>query len=107
MSRLPALLEHLARKPDDRFALYSVALEHRREGDIKAAEAAFRELLQLHPHSGAGHFQLGCLYRDDERFSEAREAWNAGLRALADATDAEARRSVGEIQRALAEIEDD
>lgn len=107
MSRIPVLLDYLAQKPDDRFARYALALEFKKAGDLDRAETEFRELLAKHPGSGAGHFQLGGLYRDADRLADARAAWEAGLVALATVDDAEARRSIGEIRRALAEIEDD
>ena len=106
VSRIPTLLDYLERKPGDRFALYSLALEHRKAGDFLAAEQAFGELLARHPQSGAGHYQLGLLYRDTGRAEAAREAWTRGLAALRGAEDVEARRSLGEIERALDELED-
>jgi predicted TPR repeat methyltransferase len=107
MSRLDTLREYLAKKPGDRFAMYSVALELEKSGDTTAAEAAYNELLEAHPTSGAGHLRLGMLLKESGRASEAAEAWRRGLVALRGATDAEARRSIGEIERALDALEDE
>ena len=101
MSRIDTLRNYLEAKPTDRFALYSLALEHRKAGNVADAEAAFALLLAQHPQSGAGHYQLGLLYRDNGDFAQARVAWERGLAQLSTASDAEAARSRGEITREL------
>lgn len=107
MSRIRVFLDHLAKKPGDRFALYSLALEYKKAGDLDLAERTFRELLAAHPGAGAGHYQLGLLLRERGRTDDAVTAWRAGLDALRGLSDAEARRSYGEIERALDELEDE
>ncbi|MCB9685620.1 MAG: tetratricopeptide repeat protein [Alphaproteobacteria bacterium] len=101
MDRIDAFRALLEKKPDDRFALYSLAFELKKAGRAEEALTAFGELLRRHPTSGAGHLQLGMLLQDLGRDDDAREAWEAGLGALAGCEDPEARRSVGEIQAAL------
>lgn len=105
MDRIETFRRYLLDKPGDRFAMYSLALELKKAGRFEEAVAAFEALLAAHPTSGAGHYQLGELYRehgDDER---AAAAWRTGLEALRGATDPEARRSISEIQGALDELE--
>jgi tetratricopeptide (TPR) repeat protein len=104
MDRITHFREFLTRRPDDRFARYSLALELKKAGRFDEAADTFTALLALHPTSGAGHFQLGTLWQergDDER---ARACWEAGLRALEGATDPENRRSIREIEGALASL---
>lgn len=103
--RVAVFREHLARRPDDRFALYGLALELKKAGRREEAEAAFADLFRSHPGSGAGHYQLGLLRLEAGDPSGARSAWEAGLMALDGAVDAESRRSVGEIQRALDDLD--
>lgn len=105
MDRIETFRRYLQDKPGDRFAMYSLALELKKAGRFEEAVEAFEALLALHPTSGAGHYQLGELYReagDDER---AIAAWRAGLEALRGVRDPEARRSTVEIQSALDELE--
>lgn len=103
------MIEHyrawLQKKPDDRLALYGLALELKKSGDLDAAERAFEDLLALHPTSGAGWFQYGQLYEEAGDEAQAIEVWRRGLTALAGLEDAEARRSRGEIEGALAALE--
>jgi tetratricopeptide (TPR) repeat protein len=106
MDRVRLYEEHLAKKPGDRFALYSLALEHKKAGDVAAADAAFQRLLAAHPQAGAGWYQYGLLFREQGDATRALAVWKRGLDSLKGATDAEARRSVGEIGRAVDELED-
>ena len=93
--------DYLQKKPTDRFAMYSLALELKKAGQVGEAEAAFRALLAIHPDSGAGHLQLGTLLEEDGREDDAQAAWEAGLTALKGLTDPDALRSRSEIQTAL------
>ena len=105
MDRIDTLRQWLDGKPDDRFARYSLALELSKAGRTDDALEELRELLRRHPHSGAGHYQHGLLLLEAEREEEARAAWSAGLEQLRGVDEAEARRSFGEIQRALADLD--
>lgn len=104
MDRIAHFEEHLSRRPDDRFARYSLALELKKAGRHDEAVRAFDELLRRHPQSGAGHYQLGLLWQERGDDDLARAVWEAGLAALSGAADAEARRSVREIEGALAAL---
>lgn len=95
----------LEKKPGDRLAMYGLALELKKAGQIEAAVAAFEALLERHPHSGAGWFQFGELYESADDEETAIATWKRGLEALQDATDAEARRSISEIEGAIDALE--
>lgn len=105
--RIAPLRAFLDRKPADRFARYALALELAKVDRVDEALEELHTLLRDHPHSGAGHFQLGSLLRGAGRLGEAKSAWEAGLAALTGATDAEARRSVVEIRNALDALDDE
>ena len=103
MDKVSMYREYLQKKPGDRFAMYGIAFELKKSGQ-SGAEAAFRELLEVHPTSGAGHYQLGLLLDELGREEEARVAWEAGLEALTGVEDPEAQRSVREIEGALQDL---
>lgn len=105
--RIAMFEQYLTERPGDRFAMYGLALEYRKVGRFDDAVQAFRALLAAHPDSGAGYYQLGELFLENGRPEDARRAWEEGLAALAGTTDAEGRRSRGEIQGALDDLEDD
>ena len=106
MDRIAFFRDHLADAPTDRFARYSLALELKKAGDPVEAEAQLRILLEHHPHSGAGHLQLGQLLEEQERLEDAQQAYEAGLEALAGLRDAEARKARSELQQAVDAVED-
>lgn len=103
--RIHQLQAYLADHPGDRFAMYALALELKKAGD-PTAEAAFRALLALHPLAGAGWLQLGGLLADQGRSSDAIAVYDAGIAALVGATDADSRRSRGELTAARDQLDD-
>lgn len=100
-----SMLEHyrswLVKKPDDRLAMYGLALELKKAGRHDEAVDAFEALLATHPQSGAGWFQFGQLYEAAGDEDEAIATWRRGLDALRGSTEAEAVRSIGEIESAI------
>ncbi len=105
MEAIETYLKYLQKKPGDRFAMYSLALSYKKAGRVDEAEAAFQDLLALHPHSGAGHYQHGLLLSEEERDEDALAAWNAGLAALKGVNEPGARRSFSEIQSAIDDLD--
>jgi len=105
MDKVAFFADYVERKPDDRFARYSLALELKKAGRVDEAEAQLVELLSRHPLSGAGHLQLGQLREEADDLEGAAAAFRAGLAALAEATDAEARKARSELQTALDQVE--
>lgn len=107
MDKVKMFADYLVKKPGDRFAMYSLALELKKAERFDEAETAFVALLEAHPQSGAGHYQHGLLLKERGQLERAQSVWEAGLAALRGTTDPEGRRSIGEIQQSLDEIEDD
>lgn len=103
------MLEHyrswLTKKPGDRLAMYGLALELKKAGRHDEAVEAFQALLTTHPQSGAGWFQFGQLYEMAGEEETAIATWRQGLETLQGSTDAEALRSIGEIEAAIDALE--
>ena len=91
----------LQKKPDDRLALYGLAFELKKRGEVEASRTAFERLLALHPTSGAGWFQFGQLFEDEGEEEEAIRVWREGLSALDGVDSDDARRSRAEILSAI------
>jgi tetratricopeptide (TPR) repeat protein len=72
----------LERWPDDLTALIGLGNTAHRDGDLEAAEQAFRRAILVHPRSAAAHNNLAQtleeLDRHDEALAEAREAVGLG-----------------------------
>ncbi len=78
--RIAALNAMLDADPDDGFALYGLAMEHKALDALEAAEPLLRRLLVLDPGHHYGHYQLGELLIADGREDEAEAVLDAGIR---------------------------
>ena len=94
-TRLAALKEILAAKPDDAFARYALGLEYSGSGDTDAALLEFKLLLDAHPDYTNGYFMAAQALARVERNEEARALLQQGIEC--------ARRTRN--QHALAEME--
>lgn len=83
--RIDALEAMLRETPDDTFALYGLALEHKAEDDLAAAEPLLRRVLALDAAHHYAYYQLGEVLIADDRLDEAEAVIAAGAdRARAD-----------------------
>jgi tetratricopeptide (TPR) repeat protein len=107
VNRIETFLQYLQTHPNDRFALYSLALALWKDGQPTAAEVQLRALLAAHPDAGPGYFQLGRLLEAVDRPEEALATWRAGLDATASATDPDAARTRSELRREIDRLAED
>ncbi len=81
MDRVAALKEILAHNPDDAFALYGLAMEHSKAGDVATALNEFSTLVEKHPNYVAGYQMAAQMLASIERCDEAREWLERGIAA--------------------------
>lgn len=99
--RVEALRAMLDADPDDTFALYGLAMEHKADDALDDAEPLLRRLLELEPGHHYGYYQLGELLISDGREDEAEPVLEAGIaRARQDG----AAKALGELTALLDEI---
>ncbi|HVO20408.1 MAG TPA: tetratricopeptide repeat protein [Anaeromyxobacter sp.] len=79
--RLAAFRDALARRPDDPFARYSVAMALRSAGDSPGAVAEFRETTRRAPDYVPSYLMLGQVLEDLGRHREALAAFEEGMAA--------------------------
>lgn len=101
--RLAAVRDYLTKKPDDRFALYSLGMELRKRGEWAECFATFERIIELFPTYGAGYYAYGAARRESGDADGARAAWNRGLVALG-ASDPHTR---SELTSALQALDED
>lgn len=97
-SRREMLEQFVAKRPDDAFARYGLALECAKEGDDEAAANHFQHLIDDHSGYVAAYYQYGQFLARLGRDTEARKLLSDGIVVAQRAGDIHAR---DEMQAAL------
>src|SRR6266850_2091788 len=66
--------------PDFYPAINSLGIRHLQKGEVKAAEAEFRRVIELNQNGAHAYFNLGNVLYMTQRNEEAKQALDAGLR---------------------------
>jgi predicted Zn-dependent protease len=90
-SRRQVLEEFVAKKPDDAFSRYSLALECMNSGDSAAADQHFRALLERNPDYVPAYQMYGQQLARESRTDEARQVLSNGIAAATKAGNQHAR----------------
>lgn len=80
-SRRQKLEQFLAQNPGDAFSRYGIALECLREGDLAAAEAHFKALLEANPDYVPGYQMYAQTLAQHNRAGEAKALLTRGIEA--------------------------
>jgi len=100
-TRRQVLEEFVARKPDDAFSRYGLAIECMNTGDTQAADTHFRELLQRNSSYIPAYLMYAQLLARESRTGEARTVLDLGMAAAAKADNSHA---LSEMQSLLANL---
>jgi thioredoxin-like negative regulator of GroEL len=100
-SRRQMLEEFVARKPDDPFSRYGLAMECVNSGDPAAADQHFRALLQSNADYVPAYLMYAQLLVRESRATEARTVLSSGIAAAEKKGDQHAR---SEMEGLLSEI---
>jgi len=101
--RLAAARAAVARKPTDRFGLYALGMELRKERAWEESFAAFDTLLQHHPDYGSGYYHYAMAKKESGDRAGCIEVLRRGLGACDRSRDGKTR---AEIEGVLDELED-
>jgi len=80
-TRRQKLEEFLTKNPGDAFSRYGIALECVREGDLAAAEAHFRALIETNPDYVPGYQMYAQTLAQNERSEDAKAVLTQGIAA--------------------------
>ena len=80
-TRRQKLEEFLVKNPKDAFSLYGIALECVKEGDLGAAEAHFRTLIETNPDYVPGYQMYAQTLAQNERREDAKAVLTQGIQA--------------------------
>jgi cytochrome c-type biogenesis protein CcmH/NrfG len=100
-TRRQMLEEFVAKKPDDAFSLYGLAMECVNSGDAAAAVTHFQTLLERHADYIPAYLMYGQLLARESRPTEAKQILSTGIAAAAKKGDQHAR---SEMEAFLAEL---
>jgi Tfp pilus assembly protein PilF len=100
-TRRQMLEEFVAKKPDDAFSRYGLAMECMNSGDATAADAHFRSLIERNDDYIPAYLMYGQLLARESRNDEAKQVLSNGMAAASKKGDEHAR---SEMETLLNEI---
>lgn len=100
-SRRQMLEEFVAKKPDDAFSRYGLAMECMNSGDVPAANQEFQTLLQRNPEYVPAYLMYAQMLVRENRSEEAKNILNSGVEAAIKKGDHHAR---SEMEGLLSEL---
>jgi hypothetical protein len=90
-TRRQMLEEFVAKKPDDAFSRYGLAMECMNSGDPVAADGHFRFLIERNADYIPAYLMYGQLLARESRTDEARQVLSDGIAAASKKNDDHAR----------------
>jgi tetratricopeptide (TPR) repeat protein len=103
VDRLATFRSFIAKKPDDPFPRYGLAMELRTRGDLDASAAAFDELIGLFPEYVPSYLMSGGVLAELGRRDDAIARYRTGIEVALKKGDHHAK---GELESALHAAED-
>ncbi|HXE35005.1 MAG TPA: hypothetical protein VN087_13905 [Verrucomicrobiae bacterium] len=100
-TRRQMLEEFVAKKPDDAFSRYGLAMECMNSGDPAAADGHFRALIERNADYIPAYLMYGQLLARESRNEDARQVLSNGITAASKAGNEHAR---SEMETLLAEL---
>jgi thioredoxin-like negative regulator of GroEL len=100
-TRREMLEEFVAKKPDDAFSRYGLAMECMNSGDPAAADTHFRALLERNADYIPAYLMFGQFLARESRAEEAKQVLATGITAADKKRDDHAR---SEMETLLAEL---
>jgi len=101
MDRIATFKSFIARSPGDPFPRYGLAMEHKTQGNLAEAWAAFSELLEAFPDYVPAYLMAGGTLAGLGRKDEAAAIYRRGVEVATRKGDPHAR---GELESALSEF---
>jgi thioredoxin-like negative regulator of GroEL len=100
-TRRQMLEEFVAKKPEDAFSRYGLAMECVNSGDAVAADEHFRSLLARNADYIPAYLMYAQLLARELRYSEAKQVLSSGIEAASKKEDQHAR---SEMESLLTEL---
>lgn len=101
MDRLAKFQEFIAKRPDDPFPRYGLAMEHRNTAQLEDAQIQFSVLIERFPDYLPAYFMAGTTLVELGRKEEARSVFQCGIEISRRQGNG---KTLAELEAALAEL---
>lgn len=78
-SKIKQLAQQIKKNPGDSFSKFALALEFRKEGQLKNARILFEDILNNDPDYVGVYYHLGKLYELQDRLDDAKSIYKRGI----------------------------
>jgi len=100
-AKIKQLARQIKNNPGDSFSKFALALEFRKEGELKNARILFEDILQSEPEYVGVYYHLGKLYEATDRLMDAKKLYKSGIEV---ADKQQKARTKSELEEALAQV---
>lgn len=101
-SQIKQLARQIRENPGDSFSKFALALEFRKQGELKKARILFEDILSNDPDYVGIYYHLGKLYQTIDRPEDARKLFLDGIEVAEQQNET---RTKSELQEALTQLE--
>ena len=103
-AKIKQLARQIKENPSDSFSKFALALEFRKQGEFKKARILFEDILNSDPDYVGVYYHLGKLYETLDRFNDAQELYQKGIKV---ADDQDESRTHKELNEALEQLKNE
>jgi tetratricopeptide (TPR) repeat protein len=104
--RLSAARDYVAKKPTDRFGLYTLGMELRKAQAWEECFATFDRLLELYPENGPGYYHYAKARQESEDLPGAMALIERGIVATTRSGDGKTLAELKDLKLGLESLED-
>ena len=100
-SKIKQLARQIKNNPGDSFSKFALALEFRKQGELKNSRILFEDILSSDPDYVGVYYHLGKLYEALDRFDDAHALFQKGITV---ASEQDEQRTEKELKEALQQL---
>ncbi|HND28642.1 MAG TPA: tetratricopeptide repeat protein [Myxococcota bacterium] len=104
--RLSVARDYVAKKPADRFGLYTLAMELRKVQAWEECFATFDRLLELYPENGPGYYHYAKAKQESDDLAGARVLIERGIASTTKSGDGKTLAELKDLKLGLESLED-
>ncbi|HET6528548.1 MAG TPA: tetratricopeptide repeat protein [Balneolaceae bacterium] len=95
-SKIKQLARQIKANPRDSFSKFALALEFRKQGNLKKTRILFEDILAADPDYLGIYYHLGKLYETLDRAADAQKLYKTGIKIASKQKEARTKLELGE-----------